>query len=62
MQIDPGYVGGAAWALGKLEWRRDRTRARVLIAEAIVLFGAASGAWSELQAEAIGWLAAGGRR
>ena len=62
MQIDPGYVGAAAWALGKLEWKRDRTRARILIAEAIVLFGTASGAWSELQGEAVAWLAAGGRR
>ncbi len=61
-QLDPGYVGGAAWALGKLEWTRDRTRARIHIAEAVVLFGAASAAWGEMQGEAITWLSVGGRR
>ena len=50
LQLEPGHLGGAKWALGKTLWKRDRVRAKKLIEEAIALF--TSDAWAQSKADA----------
>ena len=52
LQLEPGHLGGAKWALGKTLWKRDRVRSKALITEAIALFDKASDAWAMSKADA----------
>ena len=52
LQLEPGHLGGAKWALGKSLWKSDRPRAKQLVEEAIALFAKGSDSWAASKAEA----------
>jgi hypothetical protein len=56
VQLDPGHLASAKWALGRELWSRDPARARSLIDEAMTLFETAGGAWQPARADAASWL------
>ena len=56
LALEPGHLAGAKWALGRTLWKSDRARAKILIEEAVALFGKASTSWAEAKTDAEAWL------
>ena len=61
LQLEPGHLAGAKWALGKIVWKTDRARGQRLIEEAVALFAKGSASWAPAKADAEEWLRTNGR-
>jgi len=61
LQLEPGHLAGAKWALGKIVWKTDRARGQRLIEDAVALFAKGSASWAPAKADAEAWLRTNGR-
>ncbi len=58
---DPGHLAAAQWGLARALWKRDHTRAKALLEQALETFKKASLGWTAQHYQAEEWLATNGK-